>query len=82
MPECRECRREYRGEPPFCGERCEEVHKEKFREKYLELKIPMRHCTTCGRTFHAEEHHFHRTRTDFEEERERAREARKKHRGR
>lgn len=71
MSTCRNCGIDYRGEPPDC-EPCAEFKREEWREHFLEPRLKLKHCTTCGQTFSPIGYHWHRTRTDFAEERERA----------
>jgi endogenous inhibitor of DNA gyrase (YacG/DUF329 family) len=74
MPTCRNCGTEYRGYELYCSERCEEFARQQWRENFLEPRLKLRHCPTCGKHYSPIAYHWHRTRTDFEEERQRARE--------
>ncbi len=78
MPACRRCGKPYtRGEDPNYCDVCLEF-KEHLRREMRDPKPTTRHCPGCGRFYQG--FHFHRTRTDWQEERERVREkARRPH---
>jgi hypothetical protein len=70
MPTCRNCEKTFNGEPPYC-EPCDEFKRQEWRENFLEPRLKLTHCTSCGKNFSPIAYHWHQTRTDFQEERER-----------